>query len=74
MVTIYFDFVTRFSSEIWGYANDRYCLMIFGPFFQINIINNLEEFVTWRKVFLFLKSVLVMPENQMSSFKSLSLS
>ena len=24
--------------------------MTFGPFFQINIIDNLEEFITWRKV------------------------
>jgi len=24
--------------------------MTFGQFFQINIIDNLEEFVTWRKI------------------------
>ncbi|MFT5728278.1 MAG: hypothetical protein ACI8PB_002431 [Desulforhopalus sp.] len=34
---MYLDFVTQFSFEIGGSANNRYCLMIFGPFFQIII-------------------------------------
>jgi len=27
LITIYFDFVTQFSYEVWGYANLRYCAL-----------------------------------------------